>query len=272
MPFDKLIPHSWASYNINTSKNGDTSQQVGLSGTALADNNLNYNVSQNYANQGTGASGNASANYLGTYGEARAGYSYTRHSQQVNYGVQGGIIGHADGVTFSQQQGETIALVKAPGASGAKVQNNTGVRTDWRGYAVVPYVSTYRQNRIALDTESLSDDVDIETATQTVIPTRGAVVLANFQTRVGSRVLMTLRHKDKPLPFGATATLEGEANAPENKGIVGTDGQVYFSGVADHGWLHVKWGNRRDQQCSVEFTLPASDVTSSIKVLTQTCI
>ena len=272
VPFDKLIPHSWASYNINTSKNGDTSQQVGLSGTALADNNLNYNVSQNYANQGMGASGNASANYLGTYGEARAGYSYTRHSQQVNYGVQGGIIGHADGVTFSQQQGETIALVKAPGASGAKVQNNTGVRTDWRGYAVVPYISTYRQNRVALDTESLSDDVDIETATQTVIPTRGAVVLANFQTRVGSRVLMTLRHKDKPLPFGATATLEGEANAPENKGIVGTDGQVYFSGVADHGRLHVTWGNRRDQQCSVEFTLPASDVTSSIKVLTQTCI
>ena len=272
VPFDKLIPHSWASYNLNTSKNGDTSQQVGLSGTALADNNLNYNVSQNYANQGMGASGNASANYLGTYGEARAGYSYTRHSQQVNYGVQGGIIGHADGVTFSQQQGETIALVKAPGASGAKVQNNTGVRTDWRGYAVVPYISTYRQNRVALDTESLSDDVDIETATQTVIPTRGAVVLANFQTRVGSRVLMTLRHKDKPLPFGATATLEGEANAPENKGIVGTDGQVYFSGVADHGRLHVTWGNRRDQQCSVEFTLPASDVTSSIKVLTQTCI
>ena len=272
VPFDKLIPHSWASYNINTSKHGDTSQQVGLSGTALADNNLNYNVSQNYANQGTGASGNASANYLGTYGEARAGYSYTRHSQQVNYGVQGGIIGHADGVTFSQQQGETIALVKAPGASGAKVQNNTGVRTDWRGYAVVPYVSTYRQNRIALDTESLSDDVDIETATQTVIPTRGAVVLANFQTRVGGRVLMTLSHKDKPVPFGATATLEGQATAPENKGIVGTDGQVYFSGVADHGRLHVKWGNSRDQQCSVEFTLPASDVTSSIKVLTQTCI
>ena len=272
VPFDKLIPHSWASYNISTSKNGGTSQQVGLSGTALADNNLNYNVSQDYVSQGQGASGNASANYLGTYGEARAGYSYTGHSQQVNYGLQGGIVGHADGVTFSQQLGETIALVKAPGASGAKVQNNTGVRTDWRGYAVVPYVSTYRQNRVALDTEFLSDDVDIETTTQTVTPTRGAVVLANFQTRVGNRVLMTLSYKDKPVPFGATATLEVEATAPENKGIVGTDGQVYFSGVADHGMLHIKWGNGRDQQCSVEFTLPASETTSFIQVLTQACI
>lgn len=80
---------------------------------------------------------------------------------------------HPYGVTFSQQQGDTLALVRAPGAAGAKVQNNTGVRTDWRGYAVVPYVGTYRKNRIALDTETLGGDVDIDTNTQTVIPTQG---------------------------------------------------------------------------------------------------
>jgi len=264
VPLEKVLPNSWVRYNLNTSKKGNTTQDVSLSGTALADNNLNYNVQQGYANQGIGASGSASANYRGTYGEARAGYNYDKNSQQVNYGFQGGIVAHPYGVTFSQEQGETIALVRAPGAADAKVQNNTGVRTDWRGYAVVPYVSTYRKNRVALDSETLADDVDIDTNTQTVIPTNGAVVLANFKTRVGSRVLMTLNYQGKPVPFGATAALLQEDGAMDNSSIVGTDGQVYLSGVPEKGQLQVKWGNTASQQCQVDFTLPKVNPPSSV--------
>lgn len=271
IPLSKWLPNSWASYNMNTSKRGNTTQQVGLSGTALADNNLNYNVQQSYGNHGTGASGNVSANYKGTYGEMMGGYNYTHDSQQVNYGLQGGIVAHPYGVTFSQQQGETLALVRAPGAVGAKVQNNTGVRTDWRGYAVVPYISTYRKNRIALDTETLAEDVDIDTNTQTVIPTNGAVVLADFKTRVGSRVLMTLNYQGKPVPFGATASLVQEKGALENSGIVGPDGQLYLSGVPEKGQLQVKWGNAANQQCQVKFTLAASGRSPSVQTVNAIC-
>ncbi|AZD09519.1 type 1 fimbriae anchoring protein FimD [Pseudomonas chlororaphis] len=271
VPLEKVLPNSWVRYNLNTSKKGSTTQDVGLGGTALADNNLNYNVQQSYANQGVGASGSASANYKGRYGEARAGYNYDKSSQQVNYGVQGGIVAHPYGVTFSQEQGETIALVRAPGAADTKVQNNTGVRTDGRGYAVVPYVSTYRKNRIALDPETLAEDVDIDTNTQTVIPTNGAVVLANFKTRVGSRVLMTLKHQGKPVPFGATASLVQEEGAMDNSAIVGTDGQVYLSGVPEKGQLNVKWGKATNQQCWVKFVLPATDAASSVQTLDTVC-
>lgn len=271
VPLERFFPNSWARYNFNTSKEGNTTQDVGLSGTALVDNNLNYNVQQGYANQGVGASGSANANYKGTYGEARAGYNYDKHSQQVNYGVQGGIVAHPYGVTFSQQQGETMALVRAPGASGAKVQNNTGVRTDWRGYAVVPYVSTYRKNRIALDTQTLADDVDIETNALTVIPTKGAVVLANFKTRVGSRVLMTVSYQGKPVPFGANASLVQEDDAMDNSGIVGGQGQVYMSGVPQKGQLLVTWGKDANQQCKAPFSLTPESNNSTISTLTVAC-
>ncbi|WP_095124625.1 fimbria/pilus outer membrane usher protein [Pseudomonas sp. Irchel s3a12] len=271
IPLDNLLPNSWASYNISASKNSGTSQQIGLGGTALADNNLNYNISQGYADKGVGGSGNASASYLGTYAEAQVGYSYTSTSERLNYGAQGGIVAHSDGVTFSQQHGETIALVEALGAAGAKIQNNTGVRTDWRGYAVVPYLSTYRQNRIALDTESLGDDIDLETATQTVIPTRGAVVLAKFQTRIGSRVLLTLNYKNKPVPFGATVALQPNSEASDNVGIVGTNGQVYLSGVADRGLLYVKWGSHDHNRCEANFELPKAESISSIQVIAVDC-
>ncbi|WP_416236074.1 fimbria/pilus outer membrane usher protein [Serratia rubidaea] len=271
VPLSKWLPNSWASYSLNNSQRGKTTQQVGVSGTALADNNLNYGIQQSYGNHGEGASGNLHANYKGTYGEMQAGYNYTKDSHQVNYGLQGGIVAHPYGVSFSQQQGETLALVRAPGAVNAKVQNNTGVRTDWRGYAVVPYVSTYRKNRIALDTETLADNVDIDTTTQTVIPTNGAVVLADFKTRVGSRVLMTLSYQGKPVPFGAIAALQQDEGEMENSGIVGPDGQLYLSGVPESGLLTVKWGNAVHQQCQATFSLQQASTSSSVKAVAAVC-
>lgn len=274
VPLDKLLPNSWARYNLSASKQGNTVHDVSLSGTALPDSNLSYNVQQGYASQGVGTSGNASANYKGTYGEAKAGYNYDRNSQQVNYGVQGGIVAHPYGITFSQQQGETMALVRAPGASDVKVQNNTGVNTDWRGYAVVPYVSTYRKNRIALASETLPDDIDMETNAKTVVPTKGAIVLADFQTRIGSRVLITLNHLGKPVPFGASATVVEETSASPNTAIVGLDGELYLSGVPDKGKLQVQWGQGDIKQCNVNFNLPpeSTDAVSAIRTLQANCI
>lgn len=271
IPLGKWLSNSWASYNINSSRRGSTNQQVGLSGTALADNNLSYNLQQSYGNRGQGASSNANASYKGTYGEMQGGFNTSGDAQQINYGLQGGIVVHPYGVTFSQQQGETLALVRAPGASNVKVQNNSGVRTDWRGYAVVPYVSTYRQNRIVLDTETLAEDVDIDGSIQTVTPTRGAVVLADFNTRVGKRVLLTLSYLGKPVPFGAIATLRQPKGALENSGIIGTDGQLYLSGVPDKGELQVQWGNASNQQCQLNFTLPATEGAASVLTLTAAC-
>jgi len=43
---DQWLPGSYATYNLNSSENGNTSQNIGLSGTALPDNNLNYSISQ----------------------------------------------------------------------------------------------------------------------------------------------------------------------------------------------------------------------------------
>lgn len=266
----KWLNNSWASYNMSTSKRGNTSNQVGISGTALADNNLSYSVQQSYANKGGGATGTAIANYKGTYSEVSAGYNYTESSEQINYGLQGGVVAHPYGVTLSQTQGETLALVRAPGVKEAKVQNNTGVRTDWRGYAVVPYVSTYRQNRIAIDTETLADNVDIDTNTQTVIPTQGALVLADFKTRVGSRTLINLTYQGKPVPFGATASLIQKAGSMENSGIVGPDGQLYMSGMPEKGQLKVKWGNGNNNSCQVAYTLPGS-VNASISTMNAVC-
>lgn len=44
----------------------------------------------------------------------KGNYAWSNETRSLNYGVSGGILLHSEGVTFSQEMGETVALVKAP--------------------------------------------------------------------------------------------------------------------------------------------------------------
>ncbi|HEJ9095814.1 TPA: fimbria/pilus outer membrane usher protein [Serratia odorifera] len=270
IPLDRWLSNTYASYNLNTSKHGGTTHNAGINGTALADNNLSWSLQQGFGNKGVGNSGNLNADYRGTYAEVTAGYGYDRNSQRLNYGLQGGIIAHGNGITFGQPLGETIALVQAPGADGVGVSNQTGVKTDWRGYAIVPYVSPYRKNSIGLNTETLPDDVDLAQTNQTVVPTRGAVVRASYSASVGQRVLMTLlRQGDTPVPFGAMVT-DPAATAAQGF-IVGDGGQVYLTGLNASGSLQVQWGKDAGEQCRVDYRLPQAQPQSGVMMVNGRC-
>ncbi|MDU2537193.1 MAG: fimbria/pilus outer membrane usher protein [Enterobacter hormaechei] len=269
VPLEKFLPRTWANYSMNHSKNNGTTHNVGLNGSALENNALNWNVQQGYGTDGVGYTGNANADYKGTYGEVTAGYGYDKDSDRLNYGLQGGIIAHADGVTFSQPLGETNVLVKAPGAKGVGIQNQSGAKTDWRGYTAVSNLMPYRKNDVALMTDTLPDDVELELTNKTVIPTRGAVVRADYVANVGMRVLMTLNHSSgKPIPFGAIATVQGQS---KNSFIVGDKGQVYLTGLNQSGTLLVKWGNDITEQCRVNYSLPEQDKSLNVLAIYQVC-
>ena len=270
VPLSRWLGNTYASYNVNSSQKGGTTNNVGLNGTALTDNNLSWSAQEGYGSQGVGNSGNLNADYRGTYGEVSAGYAYDSNSQRLNYGLQGGIVAHANGVTFGQPMGETIALVQAPGASGVGVSNQTGVKTDWRGYAIVPYTSPYRKNSVQLNTETLPDNVELALTTQNVVPTRGAVVRANFEANVGQRVMMTLLDRNgSPLPFGATVTDPTQNNTQAF--IVGDGGQVYLTGLSDRGTLTAKWGNEASQQCQVNYSLAKQAIETGVQTMNGQC-
>ncbi|MDL4454783.1 fimbrial biogenesis usher protein [Klebsiella michiganensis] len=259
---------AYATYASTTDSHGRTSQQAGVSGTLLADNNLSYSVQQGYGNHGVGGSGSAGVNYQGGSGNANAGYNYGRGYQQVTYGLSGGVVAHANGVTLSQPLGDTNVLIKAPGADGVNVENATGVRTDWRGYAVVPYATTYRRNRVALDPTTLKDNADLDDAVVNVVPTQGALVRADFATRIGVRALLTLTQGNgKPVPFGATVAREDGSGGS----IVGDNGQVYLSGLPVNGRLKVVWGGTSAEQCVVPYALPAGSENKAISYAKAGC-
>nr|WP_241391462.1 fimbria/pilus outer membrane usher protein [Serratia proteamaculans] len=237
IPFDRFLPQSWLNLSGSSSNNKNSNTSVGLSGTALADNNLMYNIQQGYANQGAGENGNVSLDYKARSGEYQTGYNYTKNSHQVNYGAMGGILIHPYGITFSQPMGDTMALVKAPGADGVKVQNNTGVYTNKSGYAVVPYVSPYHRNRISLDTATLGEKIDILSDTKTVVPSLGALALAEYSTVPGEKMMITLTGNE--IPLGASASVKNDSITSE--GIVDDRQRVYLSGAPEQGIVYVKW-------------------------------
>lgn len=238
----------YATLNSSSDGHGNLSQQAGLSGSLLEGNNLDWNLSQGYA-RSQGNTGNASLFYRGGAGNANVGYSYGSDYQQASYGLSGGAIIHRGGVTLGQPLGDTNILLSAAGVPDVGIQNQPGIQTDWRGYAIQPYAIGYRENRVALDVDTLDDRTEADSNVARVVPTKGAVSRAEFALRRGYRVLLSVIYLGKPLPFGAVVS------SGDNSGIVGDAGQVFLSGMQEKGQVKAKWGNGANQQCTGEYRL-----------------
>lgn len=274
VPFIALLPDSSVSYSMNSGNDGNVSQQVSLSGSALQDNNLHYNLQQGHNSQGQNLNSNGSLDYRGSRGSLSAGVSHDRHSTQFNYGLSGGIVAHAHGITLSQPLGDTFAIVRVPGTADVGIQSSSNVVTDGRGYAIVPSLSPYHENAIELETDTLPDNVDVELDGQTAIPTRGAIVMADYATHVGNRVLFTLSWQDAFPPFGATGqiALAEEGKNSSTSGIVAEKGELYLSGVPAQGVIEVKWQEEGgEKSCRAPFRLPAASGTNPVRLVSAVC-
>lgn len=67
-------------------------------------------MQESETNHDEGNGGSASLDYQGTYARMNSAYSYDHDQRRVNYGISGGVVAHANGITLSQELGETVAL------------------------------------------------------------------------------------------------------------------------------------------------------------------
>lgn len=248
IPFSSFVQNSWMTLSTNSNRKGDSYSQIGISGLALEDKTLNWNVQQGYNNKDESTNGNTFLNYKGRYGEYQLSYNYSGSNHQVTAGVNGGLVIHPFGISATQPLGETLALVKADNAEDVRVNNYSGIYTDKRGFAVVTYVTPYRNNDLSLDTLSLKHNTDILNDTSTVTPTKGALALAEFKTVTGYRGI--LRLTGQKIPFGATVHVENNINIPE--GIVDEDNSVWLNGIPEKGRVIVTWGSGK---CFADYTI-----------------
>lgn len=238
----------YSSYNVNKSTNSSATHRLNLNGSLLDDNKLNWGISESYSNEKKEFS-NLNLNYKGGYGNVQMGYGWGDNSISKSMGVSGGLVIHGDGVTFSQPLGANNILISVPKAKNVKIENSTGVSTDWRGYTIRPNATAYRWNRVALDVASLSDEMEVENSSMRVVPTAGAIVKASFSVKAGYKVLMNINKNGEVIPFGARVTIGNETQ------IMGEHGMVYFTGLEfTNGYVDVSWGDEIEQSCKAYFS------------------
>ncbi|MCS3430462.1 fimbria/pilus outer membrane usher protein [Klebsiella sp. BIGb0407] len=268
LPFDAFDSPSRITSSFNTNNKGDSSLMTGLSGSGF-DNVLNYNLQQSYEKNNNNTS-SISLSHKARYGVINSGYNYSQNASRLYYGVQGGAVIHPEGVTLSQNTGETMGLIKVPDSPNVTINNRTNLKTDSNGYAVVPYLSAFQKNNITLNVSTLGDNTEIEQNSATLIPNRGAVAFHEFKTKIGYRVLFNITNLNNPIPFGAISSLSGDKEM-DVTGIVGHNGETYMSGMPEKGKIQIKWGESKDQQCSASYSIKPDDEISVYRN-TLTCI
>ena len=129
---------------------------------------------------------------------------------------------HPGGVTFAQSLGDTIGIVQANKAKGARLNGGSG-KVDGRGYAVATSLTPYRLNDITLDPKGLSANVELDNSRVEIAPRAGAVVPVKFETTSGAAYLIQMSLADgRPVPFAA----EVKAAGGQLVGYVGQRGQA----------------------------------------------
>lgn len=237
--------------DLSHDSTGRYGQQASLSGTAGMENQFSYGVTAMNANQGVGSSGSLSGNYRSPVTALSGTVSTGKDYHSGSAGMNGTVIVHSGGVTFTPYTSDTFALVEAKGAEGARVSSYPGVRIDSRGYAVVPYLNPYQMNDISIDPQGTSSDVELDNTSQKVAPYSGAVVKVKYSTKKGTPILINATYQGEPVPFGADI-FDSKGN---NVGSVGQGGQLYARVAEDRGQLQVKWGEGSAMQCIVSYML-----------------
>ncbi|SUP66529.1 outer membrane usher protein [Yersinia enterocolitica] len=211
---------------------GNTLVQMNASGSQGDQSELGYGVGTSYSSSNdTAASKTVTGNLsyktgVGQYGMTASANNSS--SRQLSASANGSLVAHQGGVTIGPRLGDApFAIVHAEGAAGAKLFNGNGATIDSRGYAIMPSMTAYRENTVAIDYKELPDSVDVLESQKVVVPRTGAMIPVTMKTITGAPLVLIVRDENKEfLPIG-TDLLDADG---VSQGIVGQGGMAFIRG------------------------------------------
>ena len=223
---------------------------VGLSGKAIS-NRLNWRLYQKYNDsESYGVSGYA--NMRGSMGSMGLGIASNKNSLLYNANANGSVLLSKHGFLLGQEILQSSAILIVPESSGVSISNNDFIKTNSHGKALFSGILPYRVNHVSIDPLTLPDNVDINQTDITLIPTAGAIVEGWFDAKVGNKAYVKIKTSAGDVPFGAVVSIR---NSNMVAGIVGTNGNVFLTGLPDNGVLEVKWGREDEKICKADFDI-----------------
>lgn len=236
------------SANVNTTI-ADNNRTVGVSG--VVGDRFSYGASMSHQDRND-PSFNVNSRYRTNFATVGGSYSYAEDYQQAMLSLSGSIVAHSQGVLFGPDQGQTMVLVYAPDAAGAKVGNTVGLSINKAGYAVIPYVTPYRLNDITLDPQNMSTNVELEETSQRIAPFAGAIAKVDFSTKTGYAIYIQSKQANgESLPFAAQVYNKDK----EAVGMVAQGSLIYVRTKLPQDTLYVNWGDEASEQCQVSYNV-----------------
>lgn len=162
---------------------------------------------------------------------APSGTSYTGQ-------LQGGVVAHERGLTFSPYAvQDTFGILSVGDLGAAKVSTPQGpVWTDYRGHAVIANLPAYTDSRIEVQTQSLPKRVDLKNGTKVLAAGRGSFNTVDFEVVKVRRVLLGVQDEQgRPLPQGASVFDKDNTFLTSVAG----DGMIFLNNVSEQQTLHV---------------------------------
>ncbi len=223
--------------NLNRDDSGRALEQLTINGSAGVDNRFNYGATASHGD-GVGDAASLYGGYRGSYAQLNASYGSGSGYSQASLGASGAIVAYPGGISFGQSIGDTVGIVVAPDAAGARVNNTVGLRVDHSGHALVPYLTPYNLNTVELDPKGMPLNVQLEATSAQVAPYAGSVVMLRFKTKAGRMLIVQVHMADgSAVPFGSEVI---DASG-QVLGVVGQAGHILLRGVTDAGALTVRW-------------------------------
>lgn len=242
--------------------------QTSLSGTAGEEQTLSYGVDLSHdAEQKQNTwSGNVQKRLPKT-NLALSG-SKGQDYWQASGSARGAVAIHGGGVTFGSYLGDTFALVEAKGASGAKIMNGQGAAIDGAGYALVPSLTPYRYNTVAITPEGMNQQTELDDGQRRIAPYAGASVKIKFKTHSGNALLIkAVLANDEAVPMGSDV-LNEEGHVI---GMVGQGSQAYLRSEQPKGTLTLRWGDRPEDRCALRYDVTDRDLGQPLLRVTSEC-
>ncbi|AYM93306.1 MULTISPECIES: fimbria/pilus outer membrane usher protein [Serratia] len=246
--------------NLGRTSNGLNSQ-ASINGMLGSDDQFNYNLAAG-RDENNNSAGSVSGVYRSPYSSLQGSYGQGKNYRSVSTGATGSVVVLSDSITASPYSSDTLAIISAPNAEGAKVEGYSGVIINNSGNALVPYLNSYRLNEISLDPKGLPMDVELQNTRQQVIPRSGSVVRLRYRTSVGRPVLINIGTNGKELPLGA-AVRDEKGNTV---GTVAQGGTIYARLPVAVSQLNVAWGKGKQERCTFKVSVPKSNNGDKAKV------
>ncbi|MEL0618983.1 fimbria/pilus outer membrane usher protein [Psychrobacter proteolyticus] len=192
-------------------------------------------------------SGLAELNYLGRYGQARAGISSNNGDYASYASATGAVVAMGGGLFAARQINSGFAVVSTNGIADIPVslQNSPIGTTNSKGLLLVTPLNAYQENKIGIDPMQLPADLRIDKVDINATPTELAGILVGFDiTPVRSASVILTDSNKQPLSLGSQVRQLSNKEVPST--IIGFDGEVYLDTLDEHNTL--------------ELTTPSGDV------------